>query len=531
MKSIPVIFSIIIFLLVGPSPPCLQATETGEAQASKSSSQVVSVTIKGLIREVVRRNPALLYERIQLAVSERRMDFEKRIFEPEFFAGLDYSDAKAPNSAAESISRGGLETYKEEEWAFRSGFEGLLPSGGHWRFEWLQSRTRNSLIDEFKDYGHEYESRMKATLTQPLLKGFGSEIVLAEYDKAVLDNDMLKGKYEETVMDLIDIAAREYWKLCGARNLVVSLKKSVGLLEKSVDLLETRYANGDVSEYEVLEARSSLIARQVALQSMESNVDQAQQTLFRLLNAPQSIGKMVLVAEQQDMDHAAFEKTLDEYVAFAKDNWPAFRMARNKLEKANIHLKKMKNDSLPSLDLKGGFWLSNLDDEASGGNPFNDDFPSYEIGVEFRMPIFQGKRQQNAIQMAELNVQQAEAELENLAGNVRIDLNGALQNLKNARRQLAAMSENLEIKQQLLKRDFERFRMGELKAGDLIEKEDETTAYQRKIANKRIETQLNQVAFDKAVGVMIDKYLDGLDVFEIGRDPAASAPIGPSTFK
>jgi outer membrane protein TolC len=513
------------------SPGNLRAAETGDAQTGAPSAQVVTVPIKGLIREVVRRNPALLYERIQLAVSERRMDFEKNIFEPEFFSSLDYSDAKAPNSAAESISRGGLETYEEEEWAFRTGFEGLLPSGANWRLEYLQSRTSNSLIDEFKDYGHEYESRMKATLTQPLLKGFGSEITLAEYDKAVLDGDMLKGEYETTVMELISIAVREYWKLYGARNLVESLKKSVGLLEKSVELLEIRYDSGDAAEYEVLEARSSLITRQVELQSMENNVAQSQQTLFKLLNAAGSIDEVSLVAEEQDVDHAAFDKSLDDYIALAEENWPAFRIARSKLAKSKVHLKKMENDALPSLDLKGGFWLSNLDEDSSGGEPFEDDFASYEIGIQFKMPLFSGKRQKSAIEMARLNMKQAKAELENLSGEVRIDLNSALQTLKNVRRQLTAMEKNLEIKQDLLWRDFEQFKVGELGADDLIEKEDETTAYQRKVMNKLIENKLNQIAFDKAVGALIEKYLGDRDIFDLGHDPEAQGPIAQKTFE
>jgi len=523
------IFLLFCFLVLSAAGTGYAGETTGES-ADDGSQQVISLPIRGLVHEVVKRNSALLYERMQLAISAHRVDYEKYIFEPELFANVNYHGAESPNNTAETISRGGLETYNENQWTFRSGIGGLLPTGAHWDLEYSQSRTRDSLIKEFKSYNHEYESQIKMTLRQPLLKGLGSAVTLSEYHKAVIDNDMLKGGYEKKTMDLIGFTVREYWKLYGAQILVKNLKKSVGLLDKSLSLLNERYKSGDVSEYEVLEARSSLLARRVELQSIENSVDESQRALFKLLNVYDD-DHIVLVAETGALENQWVEQPFDSYFEYARKNWPAFQIAHKKYEKTVVQFKKAKNEARPELDLVGSAWLSNLDDRVLGGKAFKSDYPSWEAGLEFKMPILWGRRQKQAVKMVELEMRQAETELKNLEREVRIDLKSTLQTLKNSKKQLDAMQQNNDIKQQLLRHEFERFAAGEIEVRELIEKEDDVTTYQRKLVNRLIGHQLNQASFDKAVGIIIDKYFDDQDILSLGVEGNGSDTITDITFK
>ncbi len=504
----------------------------GTARPEQADRLVIPLPLKGLVREVLKRNSSLLLETIQLKASEHRVDYEREIFIPEFSTQLSYHDTDSPNNTAETLSRGGLDTYAEDQWSVTTGLEGVLPSGATWDFKYVQSRTSSSLIDQLRAYDREYESQLKLTLRQPLLRGAGSRIVRSEYRKAGLDRDMQAQAVVKTATQLVALAAREYWKLHGAQQLIESLQKSVTLLKESEAHLKKKLEAGEVAEEQLLEARSSRIAREVELAGMRHNATQSSHTLMSFLNLdlPERHDYRFVTedvrgdAPWENVDfEAAFEKM--------KANWPDFKIAQAKLERAQVEYEKKQNEARPNLDLVVGGWLSNLDDQALAEASVDSDFPSWQVGLEFSMPLWSG-RQKSAVAIAARTVDQARSELDSLERNARIELKMLLRSMQSASEQLAMMRSASQLKEQLLQDEFKKFQFGEVTVRDVIEKEDEVSLYQRKIVNQLIASKISRIDFDKYMGVILATYCPDQDIFaERPQAQGRGSDIDEDTFR
>ncbi|NQZ59640.1 MAG: TolC family protein [Lentisphaeraceae bacterium] len=501
------------------------------AEGSKKAEKlVVPVYLKGLVREVIERNLKLSIQRTQAKIYDSRMTYELGIFDPQFRASVNLHDTKSPNNTSETLSRGGLETHEETQWSYKTGISGLLENGTEWDVEYMQSETQNSLIDSLRSYEHEFQSRVQLSVRQPLLKGFGSENVLAEYNKAGIDKEITNQSYKSLVMKLTGAAIREFMLLKGANSLADSLRNSIKLLTEGEAILKKKLASGEVAARELLEARSSLLSRQVELSKILDKLERSKYKMAKLLNLSLADLKDISFHPESaavvTVEPISFHKSLENM----KNNWPQYKIAQAKYARAEVDYKKKLNDSRPSLDLVAKTWVSSLDDEAITGEFRNDDFLSWQVGLELSIPLT-GKREKSSVTMARLAMEQAELEIEDLDLESKIALRVELQTMKALRSQQSAIQNVLELKQQLLDEEMKRFRYGEIEIGVLIKKEDEVTNYHREMLNQTIKAELSQVSLDMMTGVIVKKYYDGdLSLIKLDTDQKKSG-LNSETFK
>ncbi|PCJ18558.1 MAG: hypothetical protein COB02_10480 [Candidatus Cloacimonadota bacterium] len=476
--------------------------------------QIIPLPLKGLIREVIKRNATLLYSRMQLKTSGFKTAYEKHIFIPEYMAKLNHHETKVPNNTGQTLSRGGLTTQHEDQWSFKTGIGGLMVSGANWDIEYLQSGNRSSLIDSIRNYETEYESQVKFTLRQPLLKGYGSNIVLANFNKAKLDEEVARQNYEKTTMDLIAYTIREYWKLNGAQNLAESLKKSVKLLQESERFLKIKVESGEIAKSHFLEAKNTRMSREVELAAILNSKSKSKFTLLKLLNVDLSTKSDYQFSTNVSIENQENNVQLSMIEAFSQMRkvLPQFKIAEAKYKKSKIELDKKRNEAKANLDIIASTWLSNLADGAISKEAFQDDYISWKIGLEYSVPL-SPKRERNSMAIAEQNLIQAEAELKYLERNVMLDLKILLNTMKGSSHQLKIMNSAFAIKEKLLEGEVKKFKFGQVDIRDLIKKEEEVSLYKRKIVNQFISNKINKVNYDKFMGLMMPIYFPDYENF------------------
>jgi outer membrane protein TolC len=499
--------------------PFLLLTDALIAQDENPLANPQILALDTLVREVVAWNADLIDQQLSVQIANAVAKGEAFYFEPEFFGSVRYHDTNTPNNAAETISRAGLQTHFERQWNAVAGLTGTLPTGMQWTFEYQQSETSNSVIDTLRDYTYEYESQVKATLRQPLLQGFGPDVVLADLKQSRLESRIIRSAFEERLMDVIAITIREYWKLYGAQVLVESLEDSVSRLEESVSLLEQKLESGEIPESDLIEAKSTLLARRIELRSMRNSVASVQIQILRLLNDSKlAAGDGDLVASEAAMEYAQVFDSLSQYLDFARANRALFVATNLRAEQARLAVRAKRNATFPKVDLVLSWWRSNLDDEWIENEAFKDDFKSYYVGVEFNMPIFGGQRDRAQLSKARLELRQAQNAIHTLERELRLELANYLDLSEASRAQLRDMEETYALKQLLLEGEMERFRAGELGIDDLIEKEEDATAYYRRLVNKLIENKVNEANLDRAAGYLLTRFYGDEHPFEeLGR--------------
>lgn len=432
---------------------------------------------------------------------------EKYYYEPEFFADVTYRDTNTPNNAQQTLTRAGLDNYFEHRADLSLGVKGNLLHGTEWRLEYLQTENANSVIDTLRDFPREYETQIKATLRQPLLKGFGKDNTLADYRIAKIDNTIVQGVYKEQLIDVVAFTIREYAKLYGAQVLVASLEEAVERLQESTNLVEQRFQQGDIAESDLFEIKSRLLERKIELKSIQNSLANIQNQILRLANNPDMVENSDdIVAIDTPESELPELGNLEAHFDFSKSNRALFEGTRLRIDQAQIALRKQVNGAKPELNLVGSVWHSNLDDDWITGRALNDDFSSWLVGVEYRMPMFGDMKAKSQVAQARRRLQQAKHQLMTLEREMLIDLREKLKERDTSAKQLIDMEETYEFKKQLLQGDFTRFNAGDLSIDKLIENEDDATTYYRKVVNKLIETKINQANLDKTSGYILPKY-------------------------
>ena len=486
---------------------CLSALIAMSIVASNISAETIDLKLDSLISESIKRNSNIIFDRIKSEIINNQVEYEKDIFTPQVYSNISRIKSDVPNNTQELLSRGNLETYSEDSTNIEAGIRGVLPTGGSWQTALKTKQESNSLINEYKTYDSEYTNSLEISFTQHLLRGFGKDITLAKYHLTKAEQDIFKKEYEKKILDLMASVIQVYWKMYGLHELKKNYIQSISLNEKSVQVLEDRFKRGDVPKSELLEAKTSLMSKKADLNRVENDINNSRSNLLDLLNVSEEKNKNITFRLVDKPNAYKMEKlTVDEYFKKAIDNWPEYKIAQYKLKKEELNLKYAKDNIRPQLDLLVSLSNNTLDD--SQKYDFADDeYVSWNLGLEFSMPIFD-RQNKNALNIAKLKKYQALKELETLNSRLFNAISAKYNSFNNAKQQVALYEEGLVFREELLRSERIGFELGNRSIKDIITQENDLITHKRKLFSSIIDWKLSEASLQKAIGELMGIYVD-----------------------
>lgn len=484
---------------------CLSPLLMPAGATAQDMRQVVS--IEPLVKAVVHRNAAIVMDRLQLQIAEQQVRYERHIFEPTLSMGYRHTESSNPNNTSEVLSRGNLLVYEDEVRSFQSSLSGPMYFGGDWSFSYSTQGSRNSLVTSLRDYGREWQSEMRVSLRQPLLRGAGTAVSMAAVRLAKLDRTIVEETFRRNVMDLIAATVSEYWRLHAALQLETSLEHTIALLEKNLNVLELQRRAGEVNELDVLALRRTLMDRRLELESMSMAIDKARLQLLLLLNTSEAMS----IDRQFETSEPTLPSPLlgmapHECLEFAVEHMPDFRIAAGNLARSRVELNRADSEALPQLDLVLSTWRRNLDDASIRKDAFRDEFHSWEAGLEFSIPVLGGGRQHSAQKMSELRVDQSRFQLQTLRREVELNIQARLDSLTRLSTQFD-MSQEIVEQQQVMFDDAQlQFQLGQGGIQDVLEAELELARVVRTSWSRFAEYHLAEVELERSVGMIAERY-------------------------
>ena len=484
------------------------------------NSNVIDLSIKDLIKEVVKRNPNILFDKIQGDILDSQIAYEDAMFTPQFYVNLTHQDSNTPNNTETTLSRGYLSTYSEKTNNIEVGMTGVLPSGAKWNTSLKSNDKQSNVIDKYKEYDTEFDDSVEISVSQPLLKGYGSEITKSKYHLAKADKEIYLKQYKKRLMDVMGSVIQTYWKYYGAIQLQHSWKESLKINKQTIYILKQRAQSGDVAYSEVLEAQSASMVREAELKNMNIEVNKIKNEILTLLNVSSNDNKDIqfnlvdLPDTKIDTNKILKENSnVEEYYVKALQNWPELAIAKEKLKKEQLQIDFTKDLARPQLDLISTASSTTLSDKRENSF-YDDDFISFSVGLQFSMPLF-NTQSNNAIQMAKLKKKQVELEIQTLDKGLYNAISTKLSSLKDAKDQVMFYENGLKIKQELYDYVQKGFNLGEKSIRDTLIQEEDIINYQRKLFNAIIDWKLSEASLDKAAGTLFDKYLSYLEIDKI----------------
>jgi outer membrane protein len=242
---------------------------------------------------------------------------------------------------------------------------------------------------------------------------------------------------------------------------------------------------------DVTRARSQLAATRAALIASRNGRDHAHLDLLRSLALP--LGTDVALTDS--LSPAAIGEAIPDeatLIAQAIKSRPDLVAEEQRIQAAKQGLSAIKAERLPTLGLVA-------DDGVIGKNGAKL-LNTYTWGLQVTLPIFDGFKREARVQEQQSVVKEAEIRRRDLEQQAAVDVRGALLDISNAREQLDAATERLQLAEQEVSQARDRFNAGVAGNADVVNASLALTASRTLVNDAETAYQLARVSLARAIG-------------------------------
>lgn len=449
-------------------------------------AEELALTAEDAVRLALERNSSLAVSNFQPALQEADVTAARGVFDPRLTTGV-----------------GG----RSQGVAYSARLEHRVAYGATYGIEYSTGT----------DLAGRIGSQTSLTLRVPLLRGAGADVNRAGVNTALGEVDLARLELQADRLDLMAEAETAYWSLVMARSVLRVRERAVEQGGQFIEILKTEIEVGVSAPYEIYEAEQNLASRVSDVEEARGNVELAEQRLLRLLGLVPGEWRVVpmepglkagsekerklgrsserdgaLEQDQESQSHSHSGQTLlslKEYQERSLRSRPILKVGEKLKELGELRRKVAANRTLPQLDLVAG--------HALGATGLSQN--SWRAGVQLTVPV--GNHQgRGALRRAELEVEQAEAQLEDIRQRVLLETAQALTSVKAADAQIEAAELASESAAKRVESELERFKAGFTAAHRVIFAQQQQLNTDEQAVAAQIRRNLALVALKRATG-------------------------------
>jgi outer membrane protein TolC len=259
-------------------------------------------------------------------------------------------------------------------------------------------------------------------------------------------------RFEEEVtrQQVATQTAIAYVNAISASRAIDAACANLTLAQSLLTLARDQRAAGVATGVDVTRAETRLAEEQARLAQAQTDMQQSRLELLRVTALPLRLE--VVLTDLLRLTPEALP-TADITVAEAERERPEIYVAEEELRRRRYNLKAAKAELVPSLDFFGDYG-------ESGNTPVQNALPTYDVGVQLNIPIFNGGLTLGRIKEARSLARQAELRLDDTRQQVEEDVRLALQMVVNAAEQARAAQEAVRLAERELIMSRDRFVAG-----------------------------------------------------------------------
>ncbi len=412
-----------------------QTDSVGLAAAALNEPETqFNLSLQDAIARAMRNSLDVRVDSYNPGIKEDQIIEAEAAFDPVVFAQSQWSNIDEPLIESGFVLNG-------QNWDNQIGIKRLLPTGAT-----VQAAFDSTYRDIYNGFGSiapalktSYTTSVNLQVTQPLFRGFGADVNLANIYLAQRDRRIALETFRRTVITEVANVEEAY------HNLVLA-KASVEIQQRLLAASESTYArvdarkNIDADAIAVSQSIAAVEQRRAELIAAFAQLRSQSDRLKNLLNDPQlNLQDNVLInpTDRPTAEPIAFSAA--DAIATALEHRTEIQEARLQIEKADIVVRVAKNDMLPKVDFTGSVQTTGLDkafDRAfsSEFNPFGQ-FLDFRAGVQVQFAL--GDRQGEAeFNRRKIERQQAITQLVRVAQTVVLDVKLQLRDMLSSYQQI-----------------------------------------------------------------------------------------------
>jgi len=432
------VVSVMMMLVLEPVPA-----------SEPSAAQIMPLTLEQCIHLAERNSLPLRIEEVNVQIAKAQLGGSQGKFDTVAFASYNYNKSIRPT--ASRLSTGNLfgppstttviTGILDESHTVSGGFRGSLIGGGSYQADanWVKS---DRAPVTFGQLNPEYSTNIGLSVTQPLLKGFGSTVSKADIIRA--DNAMQASA--ENLAATREARAEEvviaYWnhyfanRNLGTRDFLVEQgNRLVAINQKKLDV-------GEMRRIDVVEAESTLATRTQERISAVNEIGRTADALKRLILPFESRDEWeVEIVPLTEADETPIEPpTWRRAARVALERRHELRRKRHQLDSDDVGILVAENAELPQLDLEASLRFNQLAGSKGKALNFDSDFYTIGAGVSLEVPL--GNRTARYdLAAARLTKIRSLLEYKDLENTIIQEVRDAVRDVDNRQEQIVSASE------------------------------------------------------------------------------------------
>ena len=423
---------------------------------------------------------------------------------------------------------------------------------------------------------------MTATLTQPLLNGFGILPNTRYIIEAKNSIKVANSQFAQQVIAVVTQTSNDYWELVYDRENVKVEEAAVGVSQKLYEDNKKQLEIGTMAPLDVLTAESQLATDQQNLIVAQTTKLQQETVVLndiaKNLLAKDVAGIEIVPTTPISVPDLVENIPLQDAVQEAWKKRPELFQADLNLKNAGIEVKATRNGLLPVLDafaqytsqgLNGiGINTTNINNtfvpdtsaplvDANGNviliggttpaftgipatsttlshgglgnalsNVFQNDFPTYALGLNLSLPIRNRSAQADNAR-AQLGERQQEVQYRQTENTIVINVRNALIALQQDRAQVAAAEKARNLAQQTLNAEQKKYQLGSSTSYNVVLRSRDLTAAQGTALRAQANLSEALVNFNLAMGRTLE--VNHITVADALRGTMTHDPLIPGT--
>lgn len=425
-------------------------------------------------------------------------------FDPSLY--VDQTLQRSQEPTASQLS--GAANLRNQSHRQEAGLRGTLPTGTRYDLSTSFERTESNSV--FRTVDPQYEAQAGLTVTQPLLKGGGTEATLSEYRAA---DRALEGRiadYRAAINRNILRVQLAYWDRVSAIQQLEVAETGVELAEETVRVNQAKLDANRIPKVDLLQSQTRKSSAQEELFIAENRAKNKNEQLLILLSPPgvnpEAWNTNLNVTAEPSVSDQKYE--MDRQIDVALSRRPQMKSLKKQIQEQKQRIVNARNRTLPNLDLQARYGYNGLRGDSGDAIDQLDsgDFPEWLVGLNFSYPI--GNRSASSeLREARLKKRKLQLEKRKLKSRITLQVREALRFIRTARSQVRAAKQSKELAREQLDAETTRQQAGLSTTFQVLELQEKFLNARERLIQARVKAAKSRTRLNHATGKFVDRYL------------------------
>lgn len=452
------------------------AQETTPPTAPAVPAETLTLTMSEAVVRALDANIEVSIERLRPQIAEQRRRQAVGALDPRIDFSAMSESLERPQNTRDFFATGrAVEVLNEDNLRFEGTLGGLLPTGTRYNVTIKSYSLKNTLNREaLARYYPEYTSSASFTITQPLLRGFGTKATMAEANIARLElkaaEQGLRGRIDQIAASVLDA----YIEAQYAAELVRVITDRIAVADRLREENNKRLQQGLMAPIDVMQAESTKAAAEIELIRARSFQVESENRLRELIFSDFVAAADIRFQLVDPLAEVVLVESLPALRNFALERSAEYQVAQQKVDSEKLRVRYARNQLLPRVDLQASVGLNGLGPDFGGS--FSDfgerGEPDMTIGVIASVPItFTQERAR--LRQSLLELRSAEFELKRTANRILTQVHTAHTRVMSAQQRAGSASHAVTAAEAALDAETKRLANGLTTSFNVLRLQDE----------------------------------------------------------